>query len=232
MSLCGGWSIAKHQGALIEARTLFCRAWTCPDCGPRRASALSRFAVDGAPTTFLTLTVNPAVGESPDTRAQALSDAFKVIIKRARRRFTKEAIEYLAVFEETKRGEPHLHILLRAPFIPQRWLSEQMNELISAPVVDIRRVGHKRNAARYVAKYVGKGPKPFAAMKRYWSSKGYDLNEERRAKRTNTQPSGWCVVREPLWFFVETTMQACFGRTLAVWRDAHNVVLHGGRAPP
>ncbi len=101
------------------------------------------------------------------TRARA-SDALKILIKRARRKFTKSPIEYLAVFEETKKGEPHLHILMRAPFIPQRWLSETMDELINAPIVDIRKVGAAKNAARYVAKYVGKGPKPFAALKRYW----------------------------------------------------------------
>lgn len=182
MSLCGGWSIIRvRPGLYTEAITLFCRSWLCPDCAPRRVAALKRSAVEGHPTTFMTLTVNPATGETPAVRAQALSDAFKVLIKRARRKFTKSEIEYLCVFEETKRGEPHLHILLRAPFIPQRWLSQTMDELISAPVVDIRRVGRARNAATYLAKYIGKGPKPFSNLKRYWFSKNF-LPKEAKQK--------------------------------------------------
>jgi hypothetical protein len=155
-------------------------------------------ATDGQPTTFITLTVNPRSGQSPTERAQELSDAWKVVVKRARRKWTKAPLEYLAVFEETKKGEPHLHILARAPYIPQRWLSEAMDELISAPIVDIRAVGKVANAARYVAKYVGKGPKAFASMKRYWSSRGYDVVTEKKSKDFVKPESGWRVWKEPL----------------------------------
>lgn len=176
--------------------------------------------MDGAPTTFLTLTVNPAQGESAADRAQDLSNAFKILIKRARRKFTKGEIEYLAVFEETKRGEPHLHILLRAPFIPQRWISETMDELISAPIVDIRRVGHKRNVVRYVSKYLAKGPKPFSNLKRYWSSQGYDLNEERKQNRKDRTDTGWRIWQEPLFIIVEWMQKYHID---AVWHDEHSV---------
>lgn len=154
--------------------------------------------MDGQPTTFITLTVNPATNETKDARAQALSNAWKIVVKRARRKWTKAPIEYLAVFEETKKGEPHLHILARAPFIPQQWLSEQMRELISAPIVDIRRVKKTQEAARYVAKYVGKGPKPFASLKRYWSSKGFDLQREAKLALKACADHGWRIIREPL----------------------------------
>lgn len=107
------------------------------------------------------------------------------------------------MFEATKKGEPHLHLLLRAPFIPQKWLSEQMNELIEAPIVDIRKVGHARNAGRYVAKYVGKGPKPFAALKRYWTSQGYNLEEKRKRRSPEDGGDHWWIEREPLWLLFE-----------------------------
>ncbi len=182
----------------VQAVTAWCRAWTCCDCAPFRIASLKRQAVDGQPTTFITLTVNPAHGETAEGRARELSNAWKIVVKRARRKFTKGPLEYLAVFEETKKGEPHLHILARCPFIPQRWLSDAMNELIAAPIVDIRAVGHAKNAARYVAKYVGKGPKPFAKLKRYWQSKGYDLASVRVPKEDTPWGSGWRMVREPL----------------------------------
>lgn len=198
MTVCGGWSLVKHSAAGTSAITLWCRSWTCADCAPYRVAALKRMAMDGQPTTFLTLTVNPRRGQSPTERAQELSDALKILVKRARRKFAKGPIEYLAVFEETKKGEPHLHVLMRAPFLPQRWLSETMDELIEAPIVDIRRVGHVRNAARYVAKYVGKGPKAFASLKRYWSTPKYDLTRPKKEPSDEKPDSGWRVWREPL----------------------------------
>ncbi|HVT26071.1 MAG TPA: hypothetical protein VHD95_15705 [Rhizomicrobium sp.] len=119
-------------------------------------------------------------------------------MKRARRKFTKEPLEYLAIFEATKKGEPHLHILMRAPYIPQKWISQCMDELIEAPIVDIRRVGSAKNAAAYVAKYVGKGPKPFASLKRYWSSKNYQVDNKRPPKSDDPWGRGWRVWKEPL----------------------------------
>lgn len=198
MTVCGGWSLVAHRSTGTTAITLWCRSWTCPDCAPFRAAALKRLGMDGNPTTFITLTVNPAKGESPESRARALSNAWRVITKRARRKFTKAKLEFLAVFEETKKGEPHLHILARAPYIPQRWLSDQMRELIDAPIVDIRRVHQKKEAAKYIGKYVGKGPKPFAALKRYWSSPGYDLEREAKRAAKADRLGGWRVWKEPL----------------------------------
>jgi hypothetical protein len=198
MTVCGGWSLVKHEPGGTRAITLWCRSWTCADCAPYRIADLKRQAMDGKPTTFITLTVNPLMGQSAQERAQQLSDAWKIVVKRARRKFAKAPLEYMAVFEETKKGEPHLHILARAPFIPQRWLSRAMDELISAPIVDIRKVGHVKNAARYVAKYVGKGPKAFAALKRYWASHGYSLSEKPKPEKHDHPTGGWQVWKEPL----------------------------------
>lgn len=198
MSLCGAWSLVKHEPHQTRAITLWCRSWTCTDCAPFRIAALKRMAMDGKPTTFITLTVNPLRGQSPEERAAELSNAARLMFKRARRKFTKAPIEYLAVFEATKKGEPHLHIIARAPFIPQRWLSETMAELIEAPIVDIRKVGSMRGVARYVAKYIAKGPKPFASLKRYWSTPGFDLEAPDKPDGVTPWGSGWRVLKDPL----------------------------------
>lgn len=176
--------------------------------------------MSGQPTTFLTLTVNPANGQDATDRARQLSDAWKIVVKRARRKFTKALIEYMAVFEETKKGEPHLHIVARAPYIPQKWLSQQMDELIAAPIVDIRKVGSVKNAARYVAKYVGKGPKAFAALKRYWQSTGWDLERVPRVKGEEKPDSGWRVWQEPLCCIKDIWSQ--WGRQ-AEWVNEHEI---------
>jgi hypothetical protein len=77
-------------------------------------------------------------------------------------------LPYFAVVERHKSGRPHLHILLRAPFIPQWWLSSQMRELAKSPICDIRAVKGTKMAAAYVAKYIGKAPARFADARAYW----------------------------------------------------------------
>ena len=170
---CAEWSLVKHEGIKRTITPLYCNAWTCDVCQPRRRARLFRQAADGHPDTFITLTSNPAVGYSPDERAQALSEAWRVIVRRAKAKYGYTTIPYLCVFEATKYGEPHLHILARCAWLDQRWLSEQMDILTQAPVVDIRRIASQRQAAAYVAKYVGKDPHHFAGTKRYWMTRDY-----------------------------------------------------------
>lgn len=228
MTVCGGWSLVSHEEHGARAITMFCRSWQCDDCRPFRLSALKHQATDGNPTTFLTLTVNPATGQSPEDRARELVSALKVMIKRARRRWKKAPVEYLAVFEETKRGEPHLHLLMRAPFIPQKWLSRTMDELIKAPVVDIRRVGSMRGVARYVAKYVAKGPRSFGTLKRYWSTPNYAPRTKTPALAPQQQRASWAIVREPLWWLFD-----CWTKRLSAsgeWVSKHEIFVLNGPA--
>ena len=140
-----------------------------------RARQLSRQAFLGQPTTFLTLTVNPATGDDPDDRARALAHAWRLLRLRAMRRLGVKKMPFLAVFEKTKAGEPHLHILLRTKYIDQAWLSDQMRDMIEAPIVDIRSVRDADKLASYVAKYIAKDPHRFKGTKRYWSSQDYAL---------------------------------------------------------
>jgi hypothetical protein len=88
-----------------------------------------------------------------------------------------ERLHYMACAEETKAGEPHLHILLRAPFIPQQWISEQMEDLIQSPIVWIERIKSTKSAIAYVSKYVAKAPAQFGKSKRYWMSRHWEINK-------------------------------------------------------
>lgn len=203
MSVCGGWSLVNYRKVPQRAITLFCRSWQCPDCRPRRLAGLKRDAARGNPSTFITLTVNPQNDETTTERAQHLTDAWRIVVKRARRRWPKEPLEYLAVFEETKKGEPHLHIVARAPYIPQKWLSDQMRELINAPIVDIRKVANKRAVALYIAKYVAKGPRAFGKLKRYWSSPRYAPKTVEKEARDPIWGSGWSAMEIPLWLLAD-----------------------------
>lgn len=169
-------SIAVNLGPnAARAVTLKCRSWGCPLCQPERQTQLIAQARNGKPTTFITLTSNPETGGTPASRARALAHAWPIIVKRACKRWGYKAIPYFCVFEATKRGEPHLHILARVKWIDQRWLSDQMRSLVNAPIVDIRQVKSGKHVAKYIAKYIGKEPHRFASCKRYWCTRSWRL---------------------------------------------------------
>jgi len=170
---CGKASLVNPGKSAFRAVTLWCRSWSCPECSVVRARQLVELAQSGKPTKFLTLTVNPATGFSPEDRARALVDAWRDLVRRICKRQGISRFDYLCVFEATKEGEPHLHILARMPYVDQAWLSAQMGDLIEAPVMDIRAVKSQRHVAYYLAKYIGKDPHHFGTLKRYWTTRSW-----------------------------------------------------------
>lgn len=196
MGICGKYTLVKWIEGRATAHPLKCRCWTCANCYDWRRKALISDAKAGRPTTMITLTSNPKWGKSPTYRAQQLVVAWRVLIRELRRRPEHSKTQYLVVMEKTKKGEPHLHILLRGPFVPQKWLSRRMAMLMRAPIVDIRRVNRSKGVAEYVTKYIGKDPKRYEGCKRYWRSMDWlhPTASERRAAR---DPSTvWYLVRE------------------------------------
>lgn len=208
MTYCGEQSLSKNDGETAIIASLRCRAWTCPDCAPRRRRQLVAQAAAGKPNKFLTLTVDPAHYADPATAAAALAHAWRLIrlraIREARRRQDRrpepagpapeggwprgsrqrtarqvvaepDGLQFLAVIERHKSGWPHLHILARARWIGQRWLSLQAADILKSPIVDIRLIQPGRYRYGYVAKYVGKDPARLGTTKRYWASRNYRL---------------------------------------------------------
>jgi len=198
MTLCREWTLVKDLGDFRYAKPLPCRSWLCEHCYEMRRSQLMAQAASGNAVRFLTLTVNPAFGTDPDSRCLALAKAWRNTVKRLRRAYGAEAVEYLAVVEQTKNGEPHLHILLRSPYIPHATISAAMNDFIQSPIVDIRRIRNAREVIRYVAKYLTKAPHKFGTCKRYWSSKNWDLGRELYRKARPESILKWTLIREPL----------------------------------
>lgn len=174
---CGESSIGLHEPGLVRYAPLRCNQWQCQECLHRRLRKLRDLARAGLPNAFLTLTVNPDRFRDMDEAARALVRAWRNIRQRAAREGIASKIPYLAVFEETKKGWPHLHILIRSPYIPQKWLSDRMHEYAGSPVVDIRAVKTSRGASQYIAKYVSKGPGRFEGTKRYWRSQDWVLDD-------------------------------------------------------
>jgi hypothetical protein len=151
--------------------------------------------MSGHPTTFLTLTVSRKANPDKDIAARALVRAWRLVRQRARKKYGYKTIPFLAIFEATKHGHPHLHILARVRWLDQKWLSDQMNDLLKSPVVDIRRVNSQRGAARYVTKYLSKAPHQFATLKRYWRSLDFKLDPEEEKDAIQSQPYELEIVR-------------------------------------
>lgn len=181
-----------------QAVTLRCRSWGCPICHEARKSQLVALAKSGQPNTFITLTVNPKYGSTPYERARGLADAWRTIVRLVKRKYGYSELPYFCVFEATKNGEPHLHILCRVKWISQTWLSDQMKRLMLAPIVDIRRVRDKTKLAYYISKYCGKDPHRFQTCKRYWTTRNYELTKFEPTPPPGRWHNAWRIERTDL----------------------------------
>ena len=193
MTLCGEWTAVKEAPREHVAVTLRCRSWTCDDCSIMRKRKLIAQGIGGKPTKFLTLTSRKRDDMDEYEAAIELSRAWRVLRKRIMRKFKLSKLPFLAVFERHKSGWPHMHLLLRMPFISQKWLSKQMKELCDGPVVWIEHLWDSKKAAAYCAKYCSKCTQKIGTSKRYWQSKDYDLRNKNRGKALDISSSPWEV---------------------------------------
>jgi hypothetical protein len=132
---CGDYSLRRdglHSG---DCRCAWCRSWLCEQCRPKRQEKLIDLGKAGKPTRFLNLTSRRKRGLSANIAAKRLVWSFQTAMKRWQRISKAHRAEYLIVFEGTKMGWPHLHVLWRGPWIDQKWLSAQMHDLHDSPVV-------------------------------------------------------------------------------------------------
>lgn len=149
-------------------------------------------AADGSPNKFITLTSKYRPEEmSPAQAAQQLVHSWRMAIQRGKRDGLFDEIQYIAVFELTRKGWPHLHILARSSFLPQDWLSQRMAEYCDSPVVHVRAVDSKKRAAWYIAKYTAKAPIKIDGCKRYWRTLRYDITGFKREKPVHDHFKGY-----------------------------------------
>lgn len=159
----------------VRAGAIWCKSWFCEHCAPIRKRQLQAQAANGKPNRFITLTskYRPET-MTPDEAAQQLVHAWRMVVQKGKRDKIFDDIQYIAVFEETKRGWPHLHILARCSWVAQDWLSYHMEKYANSPIVDVRKVKSRKRAAWYISKYTAKAPHRFNGCKRYWRTHGYD----------------------------------------------------------
>jgi hypothetical protein len=173
VAYCGEKCIATSDGPDKVAVTVRCRSWTCEHCRDQRKRQLICKAMDGSPNRLITLTSRRNSTVTPELAARALVRAWRLIRRNIKHNSPKGDVQFIAIFEQTQLGWPHLHILCRSQFIDQRWLSNEMLRLTDSPIVDIRTIKNKRGAAKYVSKYIAKAPGKFGSLKRYWTSARY-----------------------------------------------------------
>jgi hypothetical protein len=174
-------------------------------------------ARQGEPTHFLTLTIRRTEDGSPLEARRIIGRKFPLLMRRAARRLGVDRIPYQVVIEAHKSGWPHLHALLRCSNIPHAFLSATWKELTGSHVVWIERVSNARNAARYVAKYLGKDLKRFGTFKRYWSSRDWLVNQG------DPEAETW---RREVWTYTREQVDDVLRRLM---RDGFHVVPHTGR---
>ncbi len=194
--LCTDLTLVNTDGRERYVEPLRCRSWRCEYCRPHRKSQLMALAASGQATAFITLTSSPETADTPAAAARVLVIAWRKVRREAMRRYGYDGVPFLAVFEATRRGAPHLHILARVAWIDQAWLSKRMAYHAKAPIVDIRRVKSQKDLVAYLAKYVGKEPHQFDHCKRYWRSGDWELKPEDERPPRSQRQGVWTVVRK------------------------------------
>ena len=195
---CGDISLVNREDRRGTAVPLYCRRWTCGECAPARRRQVKALARSGRPTTFITLTAGPGAGSTPAQAARTLVKSWRRIRRELVERKGQARPPFVAVFEATKKGRPHLHILARLPWVSQAWLSATMDRLAKSPVVDIRRVHNQDQAAAYVAKYLAKDPTRFPGCKRYWRSLDWRLDPIEDDTPVMDRAEGWVTDRRSI----------------------------------
>lgn len=187
MFLCTPEITVKREGQENRARPVRCKRWSCEHCKETNRRKVIALAVKGKPTAMLTLTVSNKNYPSPHDAANDLKRGLVALRKRIARKFHGRKMSFLAVFERHKSGWPHLHLLIRAPFMPHKWLVECWKQITASYIVDIRPIDGDNQARFYVAKYLGKDLAPFEHCKRWWRSHDFndkeELTEEERQDR-------------------------------------------------
>jgi len=144
----------NDSGSTIKVIPLFCHKWTCSKCRKVKSYKWRDIAVAGKPQRFITLTLKENKRLTIHYQARIIKKAFPKLVQKIRKEFGE--FEYLVVYELTKKGTPHIHLLQRGVFIPKSWLSREWKKLTGAYIVDIKKIFNPKDVGKYLTKYMGK----------------------------------------------------------------------------
>ena len=171
---CGAWCAVNtlEDGSQV-AVPISCRSWDCADCAKKNKRRLLRRLRYAEPNLFATLTTSERTASTPEEAFTRANAALPILFKRWRRYRPGMRLDYFLVWERTKRGWPHIHLLLVAPRVAKRWLSRQWLELTGCYIVDLQPLGSVEHAASYLAKYLTKDPQVPAGFRRWRRTAGF-----------------------------------------------------------
>lgn len=115
-----------------------------------------------------------------------ITAAFRAYIMRLRRR--KWLVGYMKVREYTRRGRPHIHILMRVgsgvsePLLRMA-TSAFWGDLFLSPVIDVKSIWSEKGAAGYLAKYMGKDARARYSYSWDWVWRGFAASWKAVVKR-------------------------------------------------
>lgn len=154
-SCCRSALVATNSaGNITRVIPIYCHKWSCPRCGKKKKGLWRSYALAGEPERLITLTCKPDDLLTARQQVKKMKQAFSRLIQRLRRKYG--ILEYLAVWELTKAGLPHVHVLQRGTFIDQKELSRFWNDLTGAYIVDIKKIASQEQVSNYVMKYLTK----------------------------------------------------------------------------
>lgn len=178
MALCTNSAFVNAGPAEGEVSLLRCKKWDCETCKPYNRMKVMNAARRGKPNIFMTLTSKNGCFATPDEAARDMKRALVLLRRRIQRRWGIEKLPFIVVFERTKKGWPHMHLLLRGKYMHWRVLRGMWEELTGSHQVDVRFIKKHTQVLFYVTKYIGKELAAFAGCKRWWRSHNYNVVDE------------------------------------------------------
>lgn len=185
MAICGNSLLVKPDGHGATLSGLRCKRWSCPECAHLNRERVMKLAAAGKPNIFMTLTCDPARYSSFSEAAQDMRRGLVALRRRIERRWGVKNVPFIVVFERHKSGWPHMHLLMRAPYMHWRVLRGMWESITGAFSVDIRHIKTKSSVLFYVTKYIGKQLEKFEGCKRYWRSQNYCGAKVKEPKHPN-----------------------------------------------
>lgn len=145
----------KGSDDLYKILRIFCKSYSCPYCGPKKAilmrSLISKAIEKYKLITFATLTLDQTKCFKEDSARHIKKcwNKFRILQKRN----FKRSIKYISVLEFQKNGYAHLHILFDS-YINHSWLKQTWSSVAGGSIVDIKKING--GLEKYLCKYLVK----------------------------------------------------------------------------
>ncbi len=170
-------SYAQSDNSLISIFPSRCRDRLCPYCSyvsrRSRAAEMANVVDKMRQPMLVTLTICRDEATSLSADIKRLYRAWSALRRRQLyKQLWRSGVWVLEISWSTTLGHPHLHCIIDSPYIPQNQLSHDWHQITNdSMIVDIRRLTHGRQAARYISGYICKPSQdPDPTNKTQWAA--------------------------------------------------------------